>query len=306
MRVPLVRYRSVVADSARWEGFIFRDDDIVISTPIKCGSTWMQMICALLIFRQRTFPTTLDRVSPWLDMLTRPLASVVADLDAQQHRRFVKSHTPLDGLPFSEHVTYICVGRDPRDVALSFDNHMANMKVDALLATLESAGALDRFADVAPEAPAVPRESEHERFWRWVYAPESPGLRATIHHLMTFWAMRERPNVVLMHYDDLKADLGGQMRCLTERLGVTIPEALWPELVQAATLEDMRRRADELVPNSTAGLWHDNGRFFNKGTSGQWKRLLNEEDLRRRYQARIKELADPELAAWIHRGPIVG
>ena len=304
MPAPLMRYRSVVADSARWEGFAFRDDDIVISTPIKCGSTWVQVICALLIFRQRTFPTTLDRVSPWLDMLMRPLAGVVADLDAQQHRRFVKSHTPLDGLPFSEHVTYICVGRDPRDVALSFDNHMANMNVDALRAALESAGALDSFADVAPEAPAVLPGSEHERFWRWVYAPESPGLRAMVHHLMTFWAMRERPNVVLLHYDDLKADLGGQMRRLAARLGVTIPEALWPELVPAATFENMRRRADELVPNSTAGLWHDNARFFNKGTSGQWKRLLNEEDLRH-YQACIKELADPELAAWMHRGPIV-
>src|SRR5262249_38699700 len=35
---------------ARWEGFEFRPGDIVISTPKKCGTTWTQMLCALLIF----------------------------------------------------------------------------------------------------------------------------------------------------------------------------------------------------------------------------------------------------------------
>jgi aryl sulfotransferase len=46
----LIRYSNMVWDSARWEGFELRPDDIVISTPPKCGTTWTQMICALLIF----------------------------------------------------------------------------------------------------------------------------------------------------------------------------------------------------------------------------------------------------------------
>ena len=42
-----MRYRSLVADSARWDGFAFRTGDIVISTPTKCGTTWTpQMLCA--------------------------------------------------------------------------------------------------------------------------------------------------------------------------------------------------------------------------------------------------------------------
>jgi aryl sulfotransferase len=301
---PLAQYRSVVADNARWEGFIFRDGDIIISAPVKCGTTWVQMMCALLIFQQRTFPTTLDLISPWLDMLTRPLAEVVSDLDAQQHRRFLKSHTPLDGLPFDERVTYVCVGRDPRDVALSFVHHMANMDVNAFLIARQMAVGLDDVADLTPEEPAVRSYAVHERFWQWVDAPRSPGLRATVHHLATFWEARERPNVVLLHYDDLQADLEGQMRNLAARLGVDVPEALWPELVPAATFDDMRRRADEIVPNSTEGLWYDNARFFNKGVSGQWRQLLDKEDLRR-YRARIMELAEPELAAWLHQGPIL-
>jgi aryl sulfotransferase len=303
VRGALIRYRSWSTDSARWEGFAFRKGDIIISAPIKCGTTWAQMICALLIFQRRALPTTLDRVSPWLDMLTRPLADVVGDLNAQRHRRFIKSHTPLDGLPFDERVTYICVGRDPRDVALSFDNHMANMDMNACVAALRTAAAQGNEVAVSPERPPPRSGSERERFWHWVN--DARGLRAMVHHLATFWNVRERPNVILLHYGDLDAELEGQIRRLAARLRVDVPENLWPGVVKAATFEEMRRRADEIVPNVTETMWHDNGRFFNKGTCGQWKRLLDAEDLRL-YQARIKGLAPSDLAAWMHYGSIVG
>jgi len=46
----LERYRTLLSDSALWDGFGFRAGDIVISPPPKCGTTWMQMLCALLVF----------------------------------------------------------------------------------------------------------------------------------------------------------------------------------------------------------------------------------------------------------------
>src|SRR4029077_198523 len=91
-----VRYQTSFTDSARWDGFVFRPGDIVISAPAKCGTTWLQMICALEIFKSATFVRPLDQVSPWLDVLLRPLTGVLADLEAQAHRRFIKTHTPLD------------------------------------------------------------------------------------------------------------------------------------------------------------------------------------------------------------------
>src|SRR3954449_10478650 len=116
----LRRYRNFVADSARWAGFVFRDDDIVIATPAKCGTTSMQMLCALLIFRTPKLSGPLAEISPWLDMQTRPLDEVLAALDEMTHRRFIKTHTPLDGLPWDPRVTYLHVIRDPRDAAMSW------------------------------------------------------------------------------------------------------------------------------------------------------------------------------------------
>lgn len=297
----LVRYQSVLADSARWNAFEFRDGDIIISAPVKCGVTWTQMICALLIFRQRTFPKPLDLVSPWLDMLTRPLEEVVRDLEAQQHRRFIKSHTPLDGLPFDNRVTYICIARDPRDVALSLFHHTANINVDALLLARHMAVGLHDLPELASDQSILRSGSEYEWLWQWIDAPVSPGLSAMTHHLRTFWDMRQCPNVILLHYDELLSDLSGQMRHLSLKLGEKVPETIWPELVQAATFKEMAARAAELVPNSSEGIWHEKARFFNRGRSGQWRQLLDDDDLKR-YHSRISQLVDPELERWIHRG----
>jgi aryl sulfotransferase len=300
-----VRYRSVVADSARWEGFTFRDDDIVISTSPKSGTTWVQMICALLIFQKTSLGRPLGVVSPWLDMLTRPLEAVRADLEAQEHRRFIKTHTPLDGLPWDERVTYICVGRDPRDVALSWGHHMANVDPAAFLRAREAAVGLADLAELMPDGLPVTPDAEIERFWRWVDDPTPPAqapsnLRSTIHHLVTFWPVRDRSNVVLLHYDDLRADHKAQMRLLAARLGIGVPDDRWPPLVRAASFDEMRRRADEVAPDTTEKIWRDNRGFFHRGTSGQWRHVLPPDD-QRRYQERARELAEPDLLAWLHR-----
>jgi aryl sulfotransferase len=300
MHSSVFRYRSTVSDSRRWDGFAFRDDDIVISAPPKCGTTWVQMICALLIFRNRTIPSTMDIVSPWLDMLMRPLSDVVRDLETQQHRRFVKTHTPLDGLPFDERVTYICIGRDPRDAAVSLKNHMANLDVNAFLAALNSEIDPDIFDELVSNTLRARAEALCDWFRKWVDASAAPGLCALVRHLATFWDAREYPNVVLLHYNDLKIDLRGQMRELATRLDLKISEEVWPDLVQAATFAEMRKHADKIVPNATAGLWHNNARFFNEGENGQWKGFLKTEDVRL-YEARVRELAKPDLAAWLHQ-----
>ena len=132
------RYEGVVYDSSRWDGFELRPGDIIISTPPKCGTTWTQMLCAMLVFDASTFYQPLARISPWLDMMTRPLESVVSDLEAQTHRRFIKTHTPLDGLPMYGSVTYIAVVRHPLDVAMSDRDHGANMREERAVELPES------------------------------------------------------------------------------------------------------------------------------------------------------------------------
>lgn len=165
--VERIRYRGIVYDSARWEGLPLRAGDIIISTPPKCGTTWTQMICALLVLQTTELPEPLAKISPWIDMVTRARRDVFADLAAQTHRRIIKTHTPLDGLPLDSSITYISVGRDPRDVALSMDNHLANLDLDEFRKARAAAGAIDGI-EPEPLSPPPPRlEDPHDRFWRW-------------------------------------------------------------------------------------------------------------------------------------------
>lgn len=145
----------MLADNARWDGFQFRADDIVISTPGKCGTTWVQMICALLVFGDPKLPRRLSELSPWVDMQTDSVDNVFASLADQEHRRFIKSHRPLDGLPYDKRVTYITVGRDCRDVAISWENHGANSNFDAFFWARDAAVGLEDAAERMPDDPPV-------------------------------------------------------------------------------------------------------------------------------------------------------
>jgi aryl sulfotransferase len=288
------RYQSPDEDSGRWAGFPFRDGDIVISTRSKTGTTWVQMICALLIFREPELPAPLAELSPWLDHLVEPREAVFARLAAQQHRRFIKTHTPLDGIPLDPRATYIVTARHPLDMFVSLYHQSDNIDHERLRALT---------GQPEPTGPPAPRAPLHDRLLRWTtrnpdpreYPDSLPGL---MWHLSDAWARRGEPNVLLVHYDDLSADREGQMRALAARLGIEVPEPEWPALVQAASFDGMRARADRLVP--TAGLFKSNAAFFRQGRSGAGRETLSEPELAAYYE-RAAELAPPDLLAWLHR-----
>jgi hypothetical protein len=302
VQVPRTRYRSIVADSGRWDGFAFRPGDIVISTPSKSGTTWTQMLCALLIFDGPTFPAPLDDLSPWLDMCTRPLAAVTAALAAQTHRRFIKTHTPLDGLPLHPEVTYLVVGRDPRDVAISMEHHAANLDVTHFMA-LRAAAVGNADLAALPEFRALSTDPV-ERFRSFVTdeTPDGPEtLASVLHHLDTGWQRRREPNVTLFHYADLQADLVGELLRLTRVLGIACSPERARQLAAEASLARMRERAADVAPGASQRIWKDVRAFFRSGGTGEWRAYLSAADLAA-YEARVAHLVGPELAAWAHGG----
>lgn len=287
-----MHYLSPDEDSARWAHFRFREGDVVISTRSKSGTTWVQTICALLLHGPR-LPAPLPVLSPWLDHTIRPVERVVADLEAQQHRRVVKTHTPLDGVPVDPRATYLVVGRHPLDLAVSLYHQSDNIDRERLA---ELTG--------VPARRRAQRPSLHDWLVSWTRAETTPleqmdSLVGVLHHATDAWERRSGQDVLLVHYADLLADLEGQMRTIADRLGIEVPEAAWPALVEAATFESMRARSDELVPDAV-GVLVDRSRFFRSGTSGGGRAVLSAEELRD-YEQRVEGLAPPEVVAWLHR-----
>ncbi|WP_158226964.1 sulfotransferase domain-containing protein [Amycolatopsis vastitatis] len=298
----LKRYRNLVSDSARWAGFRYRDDDIVICTPPKSGTTWMQTLCAMLVLDTIEFDRPLTQISPYLDMQTAAVEDTLAALEAQRHRRIIKTHTPLDGIPLEPRATYVCVARDPRDVAISMDNHVANSDDEAFLKARSAAVGSDGVTEF--DQPALSSADPAERFWAWAEG-DAGGAQFTLVDVMTqlqtVWDHRTDPNFALFHYSDLLADLPGQLRRLAGILGIDVTDERIAEYSAAGTFSAMKRRADKLTPHVENGIWHDHRNFFHAGTSGQWRDLLDDAGLRR-YRDRVAQLVGPELAAWAHDG----
>ncbi|MGE4608822.1 MAG: sulfotransferase domain-containing protein, partial [Myxococcota bacterium] len=106
-------YKDLLTDTDRWESYIPRVDDVFVCTLGKHGTTWMQAICALLIFQKPELDFNPAERSPWFDVTFEPIEEVVSALEAQTRRRVIKTHTPLDGIPYHDSCSYITVYRDP-------------------------------------------------------------------------------------------------------------------------------------------------------------------------------------------------
>ena len=281
-------------DSARWEGFPFRAGDVVVSTRSKHGTTWMQTILLLLIHQRPDFPAPLAELAPWLDHLVESRDDVVARLEAQEHRRVIKTHTPLDGVPLDPVVTYIVVGRHPLDAAVSLYHQGDNLDRQRM----------QELTGAPPPQRTGPRPTVKQWLEQWIDTETDPAedldsLPGVLWHLTDAWTRRREPNVVLVHYADLLGNLSSEMARLRAALNIDVPDDRWVTLVEAATLSSMRARAEVLAPNA-AGVLKDNAAFFRRGTSGAAAEILHP-DTMQRYHDRVRAMAPPDLLAWLHR-----
>jgi aryl sulfotransferase len=305
VQAPTREYRTPTMDSRRWASYAPRPDDIIVATYPKCGTTWTQRIVDLLIF-QSPEPRQFSAASPWIDAtFFGPVEADLALIEAQQHRRFVKSHMPLDAIPVYEGVKVIHTARDGRDACLSMHNHMLGF-LPHLRAAIAGAAAADGAPPPARlETPADPRDF----FLQWMETAEA-GADDPVGELHycefeeTYWRRRREPWLLMTHFNDLKANLVGEMRRISDFLGIETPEPRLAALAEAARFETMKRQGEEMLPQLRMAF--DNGaeRFLNKGENGRWKDFLTDADLAR-YDALVKRRLSPALGAWLEGGRLV-
>jgi hypothetical protein len=282
-----VEYNGFITQSHRWADFRHRAGDIFICTPPKNGTTWTQAICAMLVFGRADIEAQPGNISPWYDAMFHTPEANNNLLEAQSHRRFIKTHTPLDGLPFFPECTYLAVYRDPRDAFFSMANHLTNMNQGFT-------------RNVAPQDPV-------EGFYAWCRAPLEPGkaehfaLASPLNHLNTFWRWRHLPNVHLFHYADMKRDRAAAVKAIALALDITLPDATYAAIANATSFEAMRANASQFAPDAGSGIWKNETEFFNKGRQGQWRELLGPRELEA-YREAVAAALPADAAAWLENG----
>ena len=281
-------------DSTIWNDLKFRDDDIVIATYAKSGTTWTQQMVAQMLHGGDP-ELAVAELSPWLDLRVPPKEVKLPTVEAQTHRRIMKTHLPVDALVYSPKAKYLYIGRDARDVVWSMYNHHANANQLWYEALNDTPGR------VGP--PIEPPPADIRQYWRdWMDRDGHP-FWPFWENIRSWWQIRELPNLMLVHFNDLKRDMPGQMRRIAEFLDIPIDEARWPAIVEYCSFDWMKRNATKSVP--LGGAFWDAGAevFINKGINGRWTDTLTAADSAE-YEARaIRELGD-DCARWLAGGNV--
>jgi aryl sulfotransferase len=278
-------------DSTVWNDFAFRDDDVIVATYAKSGTTWTQQIVGQILFDGRP-DISIHDISPWLDLRIMPPEAIQAVRD-QTHRRVIKTHLPLDALNFSPRAKYLYIGRDGRDVVMSLYNHHARANqlwYDALNDTPGRVG------------PPIERpDPDQRRYFRTWLEQDGAPFWSYWDNLSTWWAARHLPNVRMLHFGRLKADLEGEMRGIADFLEVDIPESRWPALIEHCSFDWMKSHAEQVTPLGGAIFEGGADVFINRGTNGRWKDVLTPQDSLD-YERMAVEKLGPECARWLLTG----
>lgn len=263
-RVSHARTRDLAnahMDSSVWNRLPTRPGDIVVAAYAQSGATWVGQIVARLVLGGRPEMAG-GLLSPWVDTTLPGKAETLAMLAAQEHRRILKTRLPADALDLRPGLRYVWVARDGRDVAWSLFGHLRR--------TAPGIGA-------APDARPGPDPVSFFRDW---LARDGYPLWSFWDTVRTWHALRDHPQVLVLHFDDLRANLPATTRRIAAFLGL-VPDP--------ASLPDTMTRC---------GAGRDTGPA---GTNGRWRDRLAREDVIR-YEARALVELGPACADWLANG----
>lgn len=283
-------------DSTIWNDFVFREDDIIIATYAKSGTTWVQQIVSQLLFNGAE-DIEVAEISPWVDLRVPPKEVKLPFIEAQTHRRFLKTHLPVDALVFSPKAKYLYIGRDGRDVVWSMYNHHATANDAWYQALNDTPG---RVGPPIERPPATVREY----YIQWLEGNGHPWWPFW-ENIRSWWAIRSLPSVMLLHFAELKRDLPTQIRRIAAFLQIPIDESKWDSIVEHCTFDYMKAHAGKSVP--LGGVFWEGGAqtFIHKGTNGRWRDGLTPEESRRYETIAVQELGET-CAHWLATGRVIG
>ncbi|CAF1196983.1 unnamed protein product [Rotaria sordida] len=287
------------SDSTIWNEFQFRNDDVIISTYPKSGTTWMQQIVFQLLFNGKE-DLQVHKMSLWLDFRLNASSSrygskekLLQAIENQTQRRVLKTHLPLGALVFSPKAKYIFVGRDGRDAVWSLYNHHSNYT--------------DEFYDRLNNSPGRvgppiqrPQPTFVEYFHNWLEKDGAPFV-PFFENIRSWWNVRHLPNVLLIHYSQLKSDLPGQIERIAQFLDIAVDRssAEWNDILEHCSFDYMKINANKFIPDDI--FIGGPSSFFRRGTNDSWKHILTKEDCQR-YEEKAQSELGAEAARWLAKG----
>ena len=198
--------------------FVPRPTDVIVVTPSKCGTTWMQQIMHQIRSGGDMSFTDIDDVVPWIELAY----DVGQDLDAEQkyQPRCFKTHAWF-GCP--EGAKYIFVYREPCATFYSAFNFFQ--------------GGLFQ-----------PGEITLDEFVRQRFLSSGDTF---FNQLLNWWPKRNDANVLFLLYEDMLEDLESTVDAVASFMGID-DEASTSNAVKMSSFEFMKQNQDKFAGHRVA------------------------------------------------------
>ena len=293
--------RDYLSNSVVWEDFLaqggFVEGDIVVADPFKAGTTWTQRIIQQILHNGEEKEDGLSDTSPWLDSSWGDHAQMLQVLKDQRDagvRRVIKSHLPADALPIAAEARYVFVGRNGKDLGLSFHNYLKNFSESTMLT-------INRIhAQWCAEHVDLVIPQDKQQFFDWWLDTDGCGCCDLFDVTKSWWKLRNEPNVLLVHYQKLKDDLADQIDRLARFLSIDPASLRMDAIVEHCSFEHMSGRADKMAPFGGAHMT-DSKAFFDKGPKRDYRTELTSEQIER-FDRIAAEKLGTDCAHWLETG----
>lgn len=277
----------------------WRDQDIVISVPAKSGTTWtMNIVFQLLNGGTDQFKAVYDEV-PWIEFLNRPGQPIQEILDRveampKDKPRAFKTHSAPPVLPFinsdsGKQLRYIVVGRNPEEALVSFKPF------------------LEQHTDAWFELWGVPRaaltRANFSDFYRdFIIEGGMQGMFAGF--MAGWWPLRHEPNVLFLHFSDLKKDHEGSLKKIAEFLGISPSKRQWQDILKYTGFDWMKQHTEKFETFSSAPVpVLETGAMIRKGKLGAAREDGMTEEISKHFRAACAEIcADQAALDWLYKG----
>ncbi|GMH36013.1 hypothetical protein BSKO_03881 [Bryopsis sp. KO-2023] len=231
------------------EAFKPQPTDIFVVSPQKCGTTWMQQIVHGLRSKGNMDFDAIENVIPYVEMAHD---YGYGDLEKEQgfSPRVYKAHVWYPHCPKGAG-KYVFVLRDPEPAGVSFYHFLNGWIFEKDVATI------DQFLETFYLSRG-PAESilQNASYWDII---------------STWYAHRNDPNVLWMHYEDMLDDLPKCVELISNFLGIGVGDSELLELVEEqSTFDFMKAHWEKFDERPLKEVFNTFwGQPSNAGTNGQ-------------------------------------
>lgn len=225
--------------------------DVVVCTYPKCGTNWTMQIAYQIAMRGQGEFAHIHDVIPWPDFAKQELLVPLADDTARQAAptglRVIKTHLEWERVPYTKEARYICIIRDPKDAFVSQYHFIRDVMFGPLMPSVSIWLGMF-FSDAAPFV------------WE--------------EHLHGYWKDRHLPNLLILTFEEMNADLPNAVRNIAAFMGVELTEEEFNLVCEKSSFAYMKGVNEEFVPPVISPWSSPNRQMIRRGVSGESSELL--------------------------------